>query len=94
MSFCRVDDFFKQRVSRDSLLATGLLLRRETSRTELFQSTAESANVMEEDRYDQLFIQANRRIIDNTESTTLPSPPTIRSNYSRNIVSRNFFDDV
>jgi len=77
-----------------NLESGGLLVRRETSRTELFQSTAESTNVMEEDRYDQLFMQASRRIGDDSHRATVVSPSATRSNYSRNMASRNFFDDV
>lgn len=88
-----VDTLNTSRANRN-LESGGLLVRRETSRTELFQSTEESANITEEDRYDQLFIQASRRIGDNFDSATVTAPSTGRSNYSRNALPRNFFDDV
>lgn len=80
----------------------GLLLKRESSRTELFSSTSDNGgNSHEDDRYDQLFIQASRRVGDEA-SNSAPgvSASSSRSNYVRNAPasattpSRNFFDGV
>jgi len=77
-----------------NLESGGLLVRRDSSRTELFDSTADSANALEDDRYDQLFIEASRRISDNADSAATATGSTARSNYSRNVTARNFFDEV
>ena len=80
----------------------GLLLKRESSRTELFSSTSDNGgNSHDDDRYDQLFIQGSRRVGDEA-SNLAPgiSASSSRSNYMRNAPSsattpsRNFFDGV
>nr|CAG4649190.1 EOG090X03B7 [Scapholeberis mucronata]SVE93519.1 EOG090X03B7 [Scapholeberis mucronata] len=79
----------------------GLLVKRESSRSELFGSTSDNAaNSHDDDRYDQLFMQASRRVGDDVESA--PTAATgvsgsYRSSYSRGsgpAPPRNFFDDV
>lgn len=69
------------------LCITGLLVKRE-SRTELFNADVGNGS-HDEDRYDQLFMQASRRIDDDV-AASLPGPMKSRSG----IPSRNFFDDV
>lgn len=81
-------------------LYTGLLVKRESSRTELFGSTSDTVdNVHDDDRYDQLFMQASRRIGDDvsTPSASLTGSSAYRSNYNTRggqSTPRNFFDDV
>nr|CAG4647762.1 EOG090X03B7 [Moina brachiata]SVE92915.1 EOG090X03B7 [Moina brachiata] len=81
----------------------GLLVKRESSRTELFSTSDSGGASHEDDRYDQLFMQANRRIADDvpttaTYSSTAPSSSGARSGYFRTggalPPARNFFDDV
>nr|SVE79392.1 EOG090X03B7 [Daphnia magna] len=76
----------------------GLLVKRESSRSELFGSTSDNMS-NEDDRYDQLFMQASRRIGDDvgsTPATLLTGSTDYRSSYTRSgpAPPRNFFDDV
>nr|SVE77504.1 EOG090X03B7 [Daphnia lumholtzi] len=76
----------------------GLLVKRESSRSELFGSTSDNMS-NEDDRYDQLFMQASRRIGDDvgsTPATSLTGSTDYRSSYTRSgpAPPRNFFDDV
>nr|SVE89783.1 EOG090X03B7 [Daphnia sinensis] len=76
----------------------GLLVKRESSRSELFGSTSDNIS-NEDDRYDQLFMQASRRIGDDvgsTPATSLTGSTDYRSSYTRSgpAPPRNFFDDV
>ena len=73
----------------------GLLTKRE-SRSELFNSDS-GGNSHDDDRYDQLFIQASRRIDEDSSApatTTLAAPKSHRSGSSSSAPARNFFDDV
>lgn len=78
----------------------GLLVKRESSRSELFGSTSDNAsNSHDDDRYDQLFMQASRRTGDdggNTPATAVTGSSAYRSSYTRSgpTPARNFFDDV
>ena len=92
--FLQLFQLIDDKISHAIGLLTGLLVRRDSSRTELFDSTADSANALEDDRYDQLFIEASRRISDNADSAATATGSTARSNYSRNVTARNFFDEV
>ena len=69
-------------------------MKRESSRTELFGSTSDNlGSSHDDDRYDQLFMQASRRIGDDMGSTLSEA---YRSSYTRSgpPPPRNFFDDV
>lgn len=73
-------------------------MKRESSRSELFGSTSDNMS-NEDDRYDQLFMQASRRIGDDvgsTPATLLTGSTDYRSSYTRSgpAPPRNFFDDV
>lgn len=77
----------------------GLLARRDTSRTELFDAddVEEGSSEAVEDRYDQLFLQANRRIGDDDTNyyQSQSAPTSSRYNYQRGSAPpRNLFDDV
>lgn len=75
-------------------------MKRESSRTELFGSTSDNlASSHEDDRYDQLFMQASRRIGDDsgfTPAATVTGSTAYSSSYTRSgpPPPRNFFDDV
>nr|CAG4636870.1 EOG090X03B7 [Ceriodaphnia reticulata]SVE72838.1 EOG090X03B7 [Ceriodaphnia reticulata] len=88
------------RTDRNRETGVGLLVKRESSRTELFGSTSDNlGNAHDDDRYDQLFMQASRRIGDDMSSTpaaAVTGSSAYRSSYTRSgpPPPRNFFDDV